>query len=397
MLNPFPNSKPQLIIITNAGGAGVLTLDALKNTSLELTEIDSGLKQALQSFLPVASGLNNPIDILGDSPAKRYLQTIQAVLEYNRKDKKTNAILILLTPQVNTESLETAQGIVDLQEKYPQELLIPVFIGGDNLHAAIEIFRKNNQPYFDTPDEALGALKNYFHFQQKPKNLDFLIKKPTKKELQTTILQTKGGLNFKTLTSLAQDFNLPLAKFEYLTEQNLSDLWQKYGQNSVVKVVSANQLHRTEQKMVLVGPKTKNELKTFLKKFTGEEIILQEIVKDGLEIFIGIKNDPEFGSTLLVGYGGIYTEIFKDLALGVIPTSKKVIKNTLSKTKLWKILNGYRSITYDVEFLISTIYQLSLVPQYFKKIESIDVNPLILQEKSGKIVDFKIIAKPLIA
>jgi acetate---CoA ligase (ADP-forming) len=463
-LQEYPPLTPQggnfkLAVLTNAGGAGVLSLDAMQNTNLKLAKFSENTKNKLAQFLPPTSSLNNPVDILGDSKEDRYTNSLKVLLE----DEKVHYILILLTPQVNTEVEKTAQSISDLSQKYPNKVLLPVFLGGDKLHPAIEIFRKNKIPYFDTPDEALQALNNFNRFVLEEKNLDFLevitqetkifnpdleinlvqiqdsknnnlvtqnkiikdVKNtkislqnynpeqdflatkllPYQKEkidtsklslIQTCINQDKQkklpSLSFETLDLIAKTFHLPLASFDFINTQNYLEIYQKYQtKKTVLKVVSATQLHRTDKQMVKVDVQNLEEVQAFTTEFRNEKMILQEMITGGIEVFIGIQKDPQFGHSLVVGSGGIYTEILDDLTLGAIPISQNQIQKLFEKTKVWKFLNGYRSKFFDTNKLIQTIYNLTILVQLFPEIQSIDINPFIATKEDGFLVDFKIL------
>ena len=451
--------KLNLAILTNAGGAGVLSLDAMQKTNLKLAKFSENTKNKLAQFLPPTSSLNNPVDILGDSKEDRYTNSLKVLLE----DEKVHYILILLTPQVNTEVEKTAQSISDLSQKYPNKVLLPVFLGGDKLHPAIEIFRKNKIPYFDNPDEALQALNNFDRFVLEQKNLDFLEtvseetkifnpdlevnlvqiqdskknnlatqnkiikdvkntkislqnyspkqdflatkKLPYQKEkidtsklslIQTAINQDKQkklpSLSFQTLDLIAKTFHLPLASFDFINTQNYLEIYQKYQtKKTVLKVVSATQLHRTDKQMVKVDVQNLEEVQAFTTEFRNEKMILQEMIIGGIEVFIGIQKDAQFGHSLVVGSGGIYTEILDDLTLGAIPISPHQIQKLFEKTKVWKFLNGYRSKFFDTNKLIQTIYNLTILVQLFPEIQSIDINPFIATKEDGFLVDFKIL------
>ncbi len=113
----------------------------------------------------------------------------------------------------------------------------------------------------------------------------------------------------------------------------------------------------------------------------------------GVEFFVGVKNDEQFGPTLVLGTGGIFAEVYEDFTLAPIPISKSEILESLKLTKINKILTGFRGLKLDVESLVKTIYNLSLIPQIFPQIESLDVNPIIVYpENQGNIVvDLKIV------
>jgi acetyltransferase len=437
----FRKQNLTLAILTNAGGAGVLSLDALANTNLKLAEISEKTKNKLAEFLPPAASLHNPIDILGDAQEDRYSKSLKVLL----KDSQINYILILLTPQVNTEIQKTAQSITELSQQHPDKILLPVFLGGDKLHPAIEIFRENRIPYFDTPDEALQALNNLHQYFTEKENLEFLqtvssqskifnlrignslvnfeetkntdssldhkrqeffgIKDFSKKEkidsskltqIQALIKQDRQdslpSLSFQTLDLIAQTFHLPLANFDFIETKNYQEIYQKYqGKKIVLKVVSANQLHRTDKQMVKVDVQSLEEIENFVREFKDQKMIVQEMVQGGIEVFIGIQKDEQFGHSLVVGSGGIYTEILDDLTLGAIPISPEQIQKLFQKTKVWKFLNGYRNKFFDTKTLIQSIYNLTIFVQLFPEIQSVDINPFIATKESGFLVDFKVL------
>ncbi len=387
-----------LVILTNAGGAGVLTLDGLAKTKLKASKISQQTQQKLISILPLASSIHNPIDILGDAEANRYFQSLQILLE----DSKINTVIVILTPQANSQVELTAQMIVQLSQEYENKVILPVFLGGNKIAGAIEIFKKNNLPYFNSPLDALEALENLRQFSLESKNLTFLkpieikVNQDKLKEIRLEIQETKKNnlpsLEFSTLNKISQLLDLSLVEFEFVNQNNYEDLYNQFGSQSVVKVVSANTLHRTDKSMVKIGLESKDDLLNFVQQFSDKKIIIQKMIKKGIEVFIGINKDQQFGHSLVVGSGGIYTEVLSDLTLSPIPITRDRIKVAFAETKVWKFLNGYRNKFYQTEILLETIYKLTQFVLLVPEIESIDINPYICtQDTGGNIVDFKVL------
>jgi acetate---CoA ligase (ADP-forming) len=385
-----PNLNRNLVILTNAGGGGVLALDALIKTKITCEELPILTQNKLKNILPKAASSHNPVDILGDSDSQRYQKALQIILE----EKSVLSVMVILTPQANTEIQKTAENLVKLTEDFPQKVILPVFVGGDKIHSAIKIFRQNNLPYFDTPDEALEALDNWYKFRFNNKNQEFLDPelevKPNSK-INLRLSKKSHSLEFDQIQKITKKFDLPLVKSSFINSKNYEEIFEKFDKPVVLKVVSSKELHRTDKNMVLVEVKKIEDVKKFVTTFEREKILIQEIVKNGVEVFVGIKKDWQFGCSLVMGSGGIYAEIWNDLVLAPIPITKKTIHRFLSQTKLFRFLTGYRNKFYDLDFLVENIYKITLLAQTYPQISSIDINPFIIQKKGGKIVDFKVI------
>lgn len=400
-------------IITNAGGIGVIAIDSLAKTRLTLVELSLETKQRLEQILPSSASLANPIDILGDALAIRY----QQVLEILGQSGEVGSVIVILTPQVVTQSLETAKILVDFSQRYSSVVVVPVFIGGKFIKEARNELQKNKLPFYDTPETAINSLSYLYEYSlyesnrfQKNNLAKSLLKdslerldktKVSKIEQKLQNLKSKN-VDYETILEMADLVDLEMADSILIKSEDLesdfkiTDFLEKHQNGIAVKVVDGDILHRTERKMVRIGLKTKQEVVSFIQEFSDlqPQVALQELVTgDRLEAFIGISFDQQFGYTFVAGGGGIYAEIYKDFILGPVPTSPEEIFWYLKKTNIHKFFNGYRNKFFDEEKYIQSIYKLTLLVQVFPQIQSIDVNPYIATQTNGKIVDFKVILK----
>jgi acetate---CoA ligase (ADP-forming) len=129
-------------------------------------------------------------------------------------------------------------------------------------------------------------------------------------------------------------------------------------------------------------------------------IQIQEYITEGLEIIIGVKRDGAyvdnkpytgFGHLILFGFGGIYTEVFKDISQRLTPLSRSDIITMVDKTKISKLLHGFRGKKFDLEGIYTTIENINRLVQDYPTIKEMDINPLIVTETSVSAVDLKII------
>ena len=186
--------------------------------------------------------------------------------------------------------------------------------------------------------------------------------------------------------------SLELPKTLSLTDTKDIQKIEKYLQYPLVlKDVNPNILHRTDAGLVKVGINSLDEVKAFYRKHKDGQIIAQEQAHKGIEIFVGVKRDPQLGNILVLGLGGIYAETINDIAFASMPITKPYILKTLKKTKAYTILAGARGIEYDMNWLIDTIFQLNLLVYSVPNIKELDVNPIIVYPNGGCILDLKVI------
>ena len=132
---------------------------------------------------------------------------------------------------------------------------------------------------------------------------------------------------------------------------------------------------------------------SFLKNNFKGKIIIQPKIK-GKEIIIGIKKDPSFGKVIMVGMGGIFTEIFKDVSLRINPIKEKEAKKMLKELKSYPLLKGFRNQKgVNTKKLVKLIVKVSELAKEEKNIKEIDFNPVIVNSKQAVIVDPKIYYK----
>jgi 3-hydroxypropionyl-CoA synthetase (ADP-forming) len=185
--------------------------------------------------------------------------------------------------------------------------------------------------------------------------------------------------------------------------QEAQDKAKQLGFPLVAKIVSPEILHKTDVGGVRVGLKTEQEVRDAFDDMYGrlssrhdtKGVILEKMVDPGLEIIVGLQNDPQFGPVVMLGLGGIYTEIFKDVSFRVLPITQKDIKEMIEELKGKSILKGFRgSQPIDTAMLSELLLKigrlgLDAAPYY----ESIDFNPIILYPNSYFVVDAKILLR----
>ena len=170
---------------------------------------------------------------------------------------------------------------------------------------------------------------------------------------------------------------------------------KEYGEKiefpAVMKINSDKISHKTEVGGVITDIKSKEELKIAYGKLKKYPVVLQKMVK-GYEILIGAKRDANFGTVLVIGLGGIYTELIKDIAYRIYPFSYEEFLKMIGETKINKLLAGFRGMpVINPENLYEVLMKVGELMDNFSEIKEIDINPLIISDKSLVAVDGRIV------
>ena len=363
----FNAGAPELHVITNAGGVAVLTADEISRQGLPL-----GGSQ----------------DLLGDADATCY----GAALAKTLAKKQVNNLLVLLTPQTSTEPLLTARAIVAVKKKYPNKLIMASFVGGEAVASARKLLAANSIAAFDYPEEAVRSFKHLIAYRALIKNL-----KPFKKTRTRVKKPVRNGDYLKSF-SLLKSYQIPVVRTSRYEEARL----KKYKYPAVLKTVGPDFLHKTDSGGVILNLEDKAQLKAAADslrrrnarafKNPANYLVVQEQAAKFQEIILGFKRDAVFGPLLMVGWGGIYTEVMKDFKLAISDLDLSGALKLISGLKIYPILNGARGRKkYDIKALARAIVKLAKLANEHPEISELDINPLFILEKGVLAGDARII------
>ena len=395
-----------LCIITNGGGAGVVSTDLCEENNILLEKPSDKIIELLKKELPPMCSLTNPIDVLGDAKADRYEKTLKIILESGEYKN----IFIILTPQLGTQAKETAEVIVKLYKEYPNINIFTTFIGGNKVQPGVDVLKENNIINFDYPVDGINLLGLLFNKgKQSDNKMEIEIEnKSINVDIKNKIIKAKE----EGLPSLPQDivneimdfYHIPYPKSANFTDKNLAlDFCKKIFPSPVVmKISSPDAIHKTEMKGIFVGINDEKQFESAFeslneiitnKNLKNASVLIQEMVnRSAKEAIIGMNTDSNFGKIIIFGTGGVYTEVYDDISLRILPNHD--FKEMVNETKLGKILNGYRGEKpKNVQSVIDVLEAIQKIAFDFPEIISIDINPLMVTEDKAYVVDFKILLK----
>ena len=217
------------------------------------------------------------------------------------------------------------------------------------------------------------------------------------KEEIKNLLNVKGPLAENEVKELLKGFSIKTTNYELV--KNLKDLQNlKLKYPVALKVCSREILHKTDVGGVKLEIKDYDELEKafnlFKKKFPKENLLVEEMVDKGVEIIIGLINDPTFGLSIMFGIGGIFTELYKDVVFRVIPIDRYDAVQMVGDIKGKKLLEGFRGIKTNKKLVIDLLCKVSkIAEELIDKIDQMDLNPVFIYETNYCVVDAKLILK----
>lgn len=393
---PLPAGK-RLAIVTNAGGPGILATDACERKGLELASFTPATIAKLRDYLPRAANVYNPIDVIGDAQADRYEVAVEAALA----DPNVDSLLVLLTPQAMTEIDETAMATVRAGQNGSKPVLAS-FMGGEAVQSGLNILREGRVPNYTFPEravEALVAMNRYRDWKLTPEE------RPSRmtvdREAAAAVIERARAAGRTTLGDLeargvveAYGLRLPANKLATSAGEAVQ-FANEIGYPVVMKIVSPDILHKSDAGGVRVGVKDEAEVTAAYNAIRANAlrykrdaeiwgVAVQEMVKPGREVILGVTHDAQFGHLIMFGLGGIYVEVLKDVSFRVAPLSRREADAMVHEIRSFPLLGGVRGQPpADLPAVVDALQRVSQLVTDFPEIIELDVNPLVVNPMGG--------------
>lgn len=396
-----------LIIVTNAGGPGIIAADAAERLGIRLPQLSKETINTLSSLLPKNASLYNPVDIIGDATSDRYA----AVLENALNDPNADGFLIILTPQAMINAEDTAGIVINASNKSDKPV-ITSFMGEESVRSSVLKLKSSSIPNFSYPEPAVKAFKRLYDHSlwRKKKEAPPVIinaeKGAVSKILQEAISRNQfqfGEDGSREILS-AYGFNFP-DKYLAATPKDAAAAASRIGFPVVMKISSHDILHKTDIGGVKLGISSKKEAEDAFTEITLNArrlmpsafingVTVYETVPKGKEVILGISYDRTFGHMIMFGLGGIYVEVLKDVSFRILPVSRIEAEEMISEIRTFQLLKGARGEkAADMDAIIESITRLSCLAVDFPSIQELDINPLVVFEKGSRALDARIIIR----
>ena len=394
---PIPKGN-RVAIITNSGGPGIMATDAVCEHGMQMAKLTDATKEKLRSFLPAAASVKNPVDMIASAPIEHYKQTLETVIA----DENVDMIITIYLPFLGLKDIDVAQALMEIKAKNPQKPVIGVFMTKSEFFNKISDMDVN-MPFFMYAEEAadgLNRLNQQRLWMERAEgriptfDVDF---KRAQEIIAKSVNEGREQLTTRESIDVLDAYGIRVCKSGFAkTEDEAVTIADSIGYPVVMKMTSKTTSHKTDVGGVRVNIQSAEQLRSEYQDLIAklkekglleglEGVIIQEMVKGNREMVCGIATDPQYGPMMMFGLGGVFIEVMKDVTFRIAPLTDVDAKEMIKSVKAYKLLEGARGTKpAQMEQIEETLLRLSQLVNDFKFIDELDINPLLISEKTGE-------------
>jgi acetate---CoA ligase (ADP-forming) len=399
---PVPAGR-RVAVLTNGGGPGILVADACEAAGLLVPELSGGTQAALRAGLPPQAAVRNPVDVVASATAGQYGQALRLL----GAAEEIDAIIAVYIPPFVTDADDVAREITAAAAAQPAKPVIAVFMTAGPAPARLSAA---GIPAFTYPEQAaaaLGQVARWAEWRARPAG--HVVTPPGidprrgRSVVRRVLAGQPGGgwANAEAAARLLAAYGIPTARSRLVrTPAQAAAAQAELGGPVVVKIAAA--IHKSDVGGVALGittPQAAASAVTAIRAalteagigHLGGEFLVQEQIRDGVEMIIGVTHDPAFGPLVLAGLGGTTVEVLGDVAVRITPLSNTDVDEMLRSLRSYRLLTGYRqSPPLDVTAFAELLHRVSAMVEDIPEIAELDLNPVFVLQHGAVVADTRL-------
>lgn len=405
---PLPEGR-RIGILTNAGGPGILAVDALEANGLEVVEFSDELKAQIRSFLAADAAAGNPVDMIASAGPAEYAACIDLLMNSDEID----ALMAIFIPAAPEGADEVAMAIRDAAfEHHGTKPFLTVYMSSGG---APDIFSSGEMgiPTYQFPEPAALALARaveYVEWREKDEGavlgFDDIDRAAARATVETALGRSGAGwLEPDEVEGVLGAYGLAMPKSAVVSDAaEAVATAAAFGGPVVLKVVSASALHKSDVGGVILNVKGEAAVRDAFDAVTAavpdpEGVLVQEYVEGGHEVLIGMTEDPNFGPLIVFGLGGVFVELIGDVAFRIHPLTDVDAHEMIEEVKSAQLLSGYRGgAAGDIPAVREALLRISALVADLPEIMEMDLNPVKVAEpgRGLSVVDARVRVRPVV-
>ncbi len=389
-LQHLPKGK-RVVILTNSGGPAALTSDSLAMNGLEMADLTPETIEFLRVKMNPSAQVTNPIDMLGGAEPQDYETALKAVIA----DPNVDIVVPILVPQSLVNPVEVAERISEAAAT-TTKTVVSCFMGDGMVAEPRRVLHKNKVPMVVYPESIgtiLGAMLRYKTWLDLPREALPVFTDINQGSADTLIKAAEDlpSLGEAETRPLLEAYGIPVVSGGFAkTAEEAARLADQIGYPVVMKIVSPQILHKSDVGGICLNLNNAGEVAESYQEMMVrislatpeailEGVLIEKMAPKGQEVIIGMRRDPGFGPMMMFGMGGIFVELFKDVAFKVAPITRLDALDMIQSTKAGTLLAGYRGKPKtDIDAVVDMILRLSLLAMDYPQISEIEINPLVV-------------------
>ncbi len=400
---------PRLAIVTNAGGPGAMASDAIIERGGELATLSEETRNELREALPERASIENPVDVTGDAASDEYRTALDCCL----KDKKVDGVLCIYAPVGPLSPEDPAKAIAEFKDKTDKPILAS-WMGGEKVQKGRELLREKGFSVQFAPEQ---SVKVYMYLYRYGRNLERLLEIPEefsgerippkhhiKAMLERTAREDRTILSEAESKKVLDTYNISSPPIQTASSSDEASMHAcNIGFPVALKVFSHDITHKSGVGGVKLNLCSEADVKEAYEEIMEnvnekrpnaeiEGVTVQKMMEDPeVELIMGSKRDPVFGSVLMFGKGGTDVEYYEDTSIGFPPLNQNLAQLLIEDTKIYEKLEEPDSSSEVLKSLQKHLNNLSKLIIDFPEIKELDVNPLSLIDGDFLALDARIV------
>ncbi|HET9985645.1 MAG TPA: acetate--CoA ligase family protein [Longimicrobiales bacterium] len=400
-----PRSR-RTAIVTNSGGPGILAADALEYRGLDVVDLSPSTTEALRPLFPPEASLRNPLDMIASATPAGYRAALTALLG----DDGVDAALAIFVPPLGVRQEDVAEAIVAAAATRPEKPVLAVLMGREGLPAGRAELHRAQVPAYIFPESAaraLAALNRQREWAERPvsrpRPLAGVDAAAGRAIVERALAEGRSSLRTPEALDLLAAYGIRIAGMRVATsEDEAAAAATALGFPAVMKVVSGDIEHKTDVGGVEVGISGPDDARRAYREMLArvgarvpdariEGVLVQRMVRGGIETIAGLSRDRLFGPLLMFGLGGIFVEALRDVVFRVAPIGTLDADDMLSGIRGAPVLRGLRGRPpADRAALADALLRLSQLALDLPEVQELDANPLLAFEDGVVAVDARV-------
>jgi acetyltransferase len=397
-------------ILSISGGAGVMMADKSESLGLHVPEFKGETRRLLETYLPAFGSAKNPVDLTSVAVAEPEMlgKCLRAIVA----DDNVHMIAVAMGFMPHMAAI-LAKDLIDIYQSTtkPIVLIANIFSTSEVIAKAVKSIEEAGIPVLKDHLHAIQALRNLAWYNDKARQAAKDIK-TAQLEIRpdnaaAKLLKTPDALTEFDAKKILEGYGIPVTREALATSAEMAvRLAREIGYPVALKIQSPQIMHKTEACGIVLNVSSDREVraayrdilsraKNYLRNAPAliQGVLVQEMLKDGVEVIIGSTRDPVFGHVLMFGLGGIFVEAMKDVSFRITPLGRKDAVEMVREIKGYSVLQGMRGkAPVDFNALVDVILRVSaLVTDHGGSIQELDINPLVVSAAGAKVVDALIV------
>ena len=393
---PVP-AGPNVAILTNAGGPGIMAADACESAGLTLAKLGQPTVKGLKSFLPPEASVKNPVDMIASADAPSYERSLGLLVQ----DKNVDAVIVIFVPPLVTGAEEVARAIL-AGASGSKKPVLSCFMGSHGVPESLRSLQEGHIPSYAFPEAAARTLAravSYGVWRNRPPGKVPSIPGTDPEQAREIIAKALDGAK--------------PGESRWMASEHMSELLRVYGIRTtgprtagnrgeaavvaksigfpvVMKVRSPDILHKSDVQGVRLDLKSEEEAARAFDDIRAalvranpgarfEGVTVERMLRGGVETIVGMTRDPSFGPVVLFGLGGVAVELLHDVSVRVAPLTDRDAEEMVREIRGFPLLDGYRGAPKaNVPSLVDLIHRVSRLASEQEEILELDLNPVVV-------------------